>query len=361
MRLSLLLPLLLASCASVPTGIRFEDAQELAARGEYEAALAVAGPLLARDASLDQLRLICDWALRAERPAAACDWANRLLARAPDDWTGRRTRGLALCALERPSQAIDDLEFAHRSGPPDAAVQRALGLALEGLGREPARAHSLLVLSGAEDEAARAARERLDALLHPAAVDAPPAWLAAAALDRATVCRVLDESLSLTPFLLRLQQDRALAGEERASGLRAADRSRAAAALSDLPDEPEAAAALARCVETGLLAAEGTRVRPAAPMARGRFARLTTELLRILEADRDLAPGGAGETPFSDLSTRHPDYAVAATACAVGAMRADGARRFRPGDALSGAELAAALPVFREILLRSPLYQEMTR
>ena len=143
--------------------------------------------------------------------------------------------------------------------------------------------------------------------------------------------------------------------------MRAADRRRDAAALVDLPSEKDSAAVLTRFVEVGLLSVDNNKVHPDKILQRGQFAQLVTELLRLLEEDKGFAVGGDGESPFSDMSVRHPRFAVASAACALGVLHADASRRFRPSDPLSGAELSDALDLLREVLLRSPLYQEMIR
>jgi hypothetical protein len=359
--------LLLVGCVAPPHGSSFEDARYLASRGEYGAAVMVAEPLLLGAVSTSQLEEICGWALLAGQMEQAYDYSNRLLGLESQSRVGHRTRGLALVSLGRLSSAIPDLEFVQRIGPPDPEVQRSLGLALESLGREPARAQALLIFSRLDDADVQDAIKRLDALLHPAPVfadpipDELPAWTQAAELDLATACFVLDEQLALSNFLLKHQEARALAGDKRASGLRAADRRRAAAELVDLPADVSVAASLSRFVEVGLLGVEGHQVHPDAILQRGRFAQLVTDLLRLLEENNRLAVGGDGESPFSDMSVRHPRFAVAMTACAIGVLRADASRQFQPSKPLSGADLIDALGPIREVLLRSPLYKEMIR
>jgi hypothetical protein len=367
MRIIIITTLSLVGCVSPPLGSTFEDAQSLANRGEFGAAVAVAEPLLLGTTSVSTLEEACGWALKAGRMEQAYDFSNRLIGFESQSWVGHRTRGLALVSLKRLSAAIPDLDFVHRNCPPDSEVQRALGLAMEFVGRDPGKANSLLVLSGFDDDEVTAALSRLEVMLHPVPLpsvtvtDEPAAWTQAAALDLTTTCSVLDEQLRLSGFLLKNQEARALTGDEHASGLRAADRRRDAAALVDLPDEERAAAVLTHFVEVGLLSVDNNKINPDEILQRGQFAQLVTDLLRLLEEDKGFAVGGDGESPFSDMSVRHPRFAVASAACALGVLHADASRRFRPSDPLSGAELSDALDLLREVLLRSPLYQEMIR
>lgn len=360
-RTSLLLAVSLFVGCATPTRWDYQlaEARRLAARGEHDAAVSVVAPLLqGPGAGAGLLAEACGWAVQAERWQEALDWSTRLLAADAGSLAGHRTRGLALLGLERPSSALQHLERAQREGPPDPAVQRALGLALEATGGDASSALALLTLSGAADNRALAARDRLDRKLHPPPpAPEPRGWARMPALDRGTVYRVLEEETGLASFLLRYQEERALAGDPRASGWRASDRAQAAENLADLPDDTDTAEALRLFVRVGLMAASGQRVRPQETMTRGRFALLVTETLRILEARPDLAAGGQAVSSFADLPSTHPDYAVAMTACTVGAMRADADRRFRPTDALSGLDLQLALEPIRGLLRRSPLYR----
>ncbi|MBC8328811.1 MAG: hypothetical protein H8E31_08700 [Planctomycetes bacterium] len=348
---SIVLPLLLAGCVSAPLGSDFEHARDLAARGHFDAACDFAEPLLAEAPVSDELREACGWALQADRLQDALHWGTVLLRQEPGDLDGHAARGIALLELGRPADALADLESAHRAGPARPRVQRGLGMALFQVEREPGRAQALLVLSGARDGAAAQALRKLDADLHPE--PGPEAWTQAAALSRSAVCLVLERELGLSEFLARYQAEPGLSGDPG----RRQDRQDEADRLIDLPADEAEARILARFVSVGLVAPDSRRFRPDQGMERGAFAWIVAELDRQVGAGADPDLGSTDDTSsFSDLSARHSDYRAARLATTLGAMRADGARRFRPSAPLSGADLEQALEPLRAVLGRSTFF-----
>lgn len=353
-RRNLLLVALVFTCACIGTTTREyrnEEAYRLAARGEAAAAVAVIRGDIDGSTSTPLLLDASGWALACEQLDLAETWSGIVLGRDATSLQAHRMHGLAQLGLGRSSAAIADLEFAYAHGPADASVQRALGLALEALGHEAQRALALLQLSRADDSAVRAAIGRLTGKLSPA-LPAP----SADPLSRVATCTELERELALCKFLLALQQERARADDPWATGARAEERRAAARSLQDLPADGAAAQTLKTFVEIGLLAPDQGRIDPTGVMMRGRFARMTAELVRILEANRPLLTGDAGESAFKDLSANHPDFASAQLACSIGVMRARDDRRFAAEEPLTERDMNLALPALRVLLLASPLY-----
>ncbi len=345
------LPLLLAGCVSAPLGSDFSHAQDLAARGQFGAACELAGPLLDQEPEAAGLREACGWALEADLFREALHWGTVLLEQEPGDPEGHAARGLALQELGRPADALGNLDAALQAGPARPRVQRALGLALFQLNRNPERAQALLVLSGAKDGQTTQALRELDAELHPA--PQPDAWTRTPALSRGAACLLLEQELGLSAFLARY-----LAEPGRGDDLaRRQDLQDEADRLSDLPADEAEARILARFVAVGLVAGNSRRFRPEEEMERGAFAWIVAEIDRQVGDGADPDRGSVdADSPFTDLSARHPDYRAARLATALGAMRTDGDRRFRPSEPLSGLDLALALEPLRAVLERSALF-----
>jgi tetratricopeptide (TPR) repeat protein len=130
------------------------------ARDAYREALA--GGCLAGPERAAAALALGDAAMRLGDPATAADAYRGL-----DDPNARTRRGLALLALHRPAEALEDLAAARRARPDDADALLGAGLALSALGRAPEAAAALrrfLSVAPAHAGAARARAElaRLD-------------------------------------------------------------------------------------------------------------------------------------------------------------------------------------------------------